>query len=48
MNYIDEPEPESLRKTIERMKNQILMQKSNTFSVKSAQDNLINRYDDFA
>jgi hypothetical protein len=47
MNYIDEPEPESLRKTIERMKNQILMQKSNTFSVKSAQDNLINRYDDF-
>ena len=32
MTYIEEPEPEALRKTIERMKSQILMQKSNAFS----------------
>jgi coiled-coil domain-containing protein 61 len=33
LNFIEEPEPDSLRRTIERMKNQIVMQKSNTFSV---------------
>ena len=35
LNYIEEPEPESLRRTIERMRGQIMMQRSNTFSVKS-------------
>ena len=33
LNFIEEPEPDSLRRTIERMRNQIVMQKSNTFSV---------------
>jgi coiled-coil domain-containing protein 61 len=35
LSFVEEPEPESLRKTIERMRNQIQMQRSNTFSVKS-------------
>ena len=43
LNYVDEPEPDSLRRTIERMKNQIQMQKSNAFSTKSE-----NKIEDFA
>ena len=46
LNFIEEPEPDSLRRTIERMKNQILMQKSNAFSTKSEQ--IPTRLDDFA
>ena len=53
LNYVDEPEPEALRKTIERMKNQIFMQKSNAFSIKSEPLHNNNSYaftkiDDFA
>lgn len=48
MNFIEEPEPDSLRRTIERMKNQILMQKSNAFSVKSEPAYGMNKIDDFA
>jgi coiled-coil domain-containing protein 61 len=36
LNYIEEPEPDALRRTLERMRSQILMQKSNAFSVQSA------------
>ncbi|CDW82093.1 UNKNOWN [Stylonychia lemnae] len=32
LNYVEEPETDQLRRTIERMRNMILMQKSNTFS----------------
>lgn len=35
LNYIEEPEPDALRRTIERMRSQIMMQKSNAFSVQS-------------
>lgn len=33
LNYIEEPEPDALRRTIERMRSQIMMQRSNAFSV---------------
>lgn len=33
LTYIEEPEPDALRRTLERMRSQILMQKSNAFSV---------------
>ena len=45
LTYIEEPEPDALRRTIERMRSQILMQKSNAFSVKSEP---ARRLDDFA
>jgi hypothetical protein len=50
LNYIEEPEPDALRRTIERMRQQIMMQKSNTFSVRSepVRDGRHNRLDDFA
>lgn len=33
--FVEEPEPDALRRTIERMRSQIMMQRSNAFSVKS-------------
>jgi len=50
LNYIEEPEPDALRRTLERMRSQILMQKSNAFSVQSAptQQHKYNRLNDFA
>jgi coiled-coil domain-containing protein 61 len=35
LTFVEEPEPDQLRRTIERMRNMILMQKSNAFSVQS-------------
>ena len=47
LTYIEEPEPDAMRRTIERMRSQILMQKSNAFSIKS-EPVRHNRLDDFA
>ena len=48
LTYVEEPEPDALRRTIERMKSQILMQRSNAFSVHTQQPQLSGRLDDFA
>lgn len=50
LNFVEEPEPDALRRTIERMRSQIMMQRSNTFSTKSEPVgyNSYNRIDDFA
>ena len=50
LTYIEEPEPDSLRRTIDRMRNQIKMQRSNTFSINSEPNrgSRFNRLDDFA
>jgi coiled-coil domain-containing protein 61 len=53
LTFVEEPEPDQLRRTIERMRNMILMQKSNAFSVqsepmKSTGFNSYNKIDDFA
>ena len=49
LNFVEDPEPDVLRRTIERMRNQIMMQRSNTFSVRSEQHvNTYGRIDDFA
>jgi hypothetical protein len=48
LNYIEEPEPDVLRRTIERMRNQILMQRSNAFSIKSEPVNSYTKIDNFA
>ena len=37
LSFVEEPEPDALRRTIDRMRSQIVMQRSNAFSVKSAQ-----------
>jgi len=47
LNYIEEPEPESLRRTIERMRNQINMQRSNAFSARSEPVYMNTKIDDF-
>ena len=50
LTYIEEPEPDSLRRTIDRMRNQIKMQRSNTLSINSEPNrgSRFNRLDDFA
>ena len=51
LTYVEEPEPDALRRTIERMRSQILMQRSNAFSVHSEPVNKggkFNRLEDFA
>lgn len=57
LNFVEEPEADQLRRTIERMRNMIMMQRSNTFSQleplhqKSNQFNqtsYTNRVEDFA
>jgi hypothetical protein len=50
LNYVEEPEPDALRRTIERMRSQILMQRSNAFSVQSEpiRGGKFNRLEDFA
>lgn len=50
LNFLEEPDADSLRRTITRMKNQILMQKSDAFSVKSVPVGVSQdfRVDDFA
>ena len=51
LNYIEEPEPDALRRTIDRMRQQILMQKSNAFSSHSdvtTKGQRFTRLDDFA
>lgn len=48
LNFIEEPEPDALRRTIERMRSQIMMQRSNAFSVKSDKNQKYTRLDDFA
>jgi coiled-coil domain-containing protein 61 len=47
LNYLEEPEPDALRRTIERMRGQILMQRSNAFSIQS-EPVRNNRLEDFA
>jgi coiled-coil domain-containing protein 61 len=47
LNYIEDPEPDALRRTIERMRQQILMRKTDTFSSRSQQKQY-TRLDDFA
>lgn len=53
LNFVEEPEPDTLRRTIERMRNQINMQRSNAFSAKSEPlmqrtSNNYNKLEDFA
>ena len=51
LNFVEEPDEDALRRTIDRMKNLILMQKSNAFSIKSAEplgQYANTTYDDFA
>lgn len=48
LQFVEEPEPDQLRRTIERMRSMITMQRSNGFSVQSEPIGFQNKIEDFA